>query len=146
MASFAGVVKGSEFMQLFNLNKYYMGIFLIFILFTLIFACCGILCGFIINCRIIWTICRIPVGCCTCIFLILILLYSGILLAIYKLGGQLIDATCGEDTGNSIISKDTMSGFYTFVDTIYDDMDEFYCTDVCACEVESDTFADADAE
>lgn len=57
----------------------------------------------------------------------------------------MVDATCGEDTGSKIINKDNFSGFYKFSNEIYGMMDDYYCTDVCACKVEAGTFDGADA-
>jgi len=77
--------------------------------------------------------------------ILLIVIYSAVLLGIWKLGDQLVDATCGEDTGNKIINKDNLSGFYKFSNEIYGMMDDYYCTDACPCKVDAGTFDGADA-
>lgn len=132
-------------MVLFNLNKYFMGVFLLFIGFTIAFCVCGICCGFVSNIKIVWTICWIPFSLCFCLFIILILVFSGILLAIWKNGEVLIDTICGKSDGNQAVSKDNLSGFYSFTTEIYDKMDTYYCTQYCPCYVKADTFKGASA-
>ena len=145
LAWFAGKAAQNDFLELFNLNKYFMGVFLLFIGFTIVFCICGICCGFISNIKIVRTICRVPFCCCSFIFLILILLFSGIMLAVWKNGELMIDTICGKSDGNSLVSKDALSGLYSFTTEIYDKMDTYYCTQYCPCYVKANTFKGANS-
>jgi len=92
------------------MNKYYMGTYILYIGLTLIFLCCGVVCGFICNIPLFRTIFRVPLSCCICIFIVLMLLYGAVLITIYRLGYGIVDNVCGTGDSGQIIPEETVSG------------------------------------
>jgi len=128
--------------MLFNLNKIFMGVFLILLLIVLLLCCCGTIWGFCADIYVLRTVCRFPFCCFSVVLMLLLLALAGFLIFVWKTGDSMVVEICKDDDGSA--TKENFikvnSILRSFSTGVYETMDEYYCTDYCPCKANATTF------
>lgn len=139
---FAGGTNNNDLVELLGANKAFMGVFIVLIFLLVIFIILSLVLGFGLNCKILSIRCwgKIPLSICGCCLILLLLAVGSALLAVRKIGETAITYACDEDEKDA--DGENANDLKKFFEKIYDNMDDYYCTDICPCKVDDTSIFD----